>query len=400
MDLRKFLTLNLCHFFIDLCAGIFGPLVAVVRMAPASIGFYGSLFSACSCFSQLLFGYLADRGMLHRFVIGGLVVAVVCLLLTGPAVSSGATFALLLVGGGLGLAAFHPAGTVLAAKTAGNRRALGVSIFVVAGTCGYAASPLVTVRFIEAFGRERIPILAIPMLTVALVAFFVLRRKAPLPANTSAAREGNRLRRTIDFVGTYGPSILPLYLLVVVRSMLQISMTSFLPRLMVDWGHTDSVAALSSTCFTLGGAMGMLLGGALMSRCDRRWIQIVSFFGGIPCALLFLLADLPLPVGYALLTFSGLFMLSTNSMHIVMGQEIAPSYASVVTSLMMGVGWGVGAIGPALVGALTSYLTLAGALSVVAALPILTVPLVFFFQGRPHMASTIDAEAPLDPVTG
>lgn len=398
MQRARFLVLNLIHFTIDAYASILGPLVAFVRMSPESIGVFGAIFAVSTSFTQLLFGYLADLRATYPFVVWGLAAAAGCLCLCGPAIDSDVAFASALILGGLGVAAFHPAGVVLAAESAGRRRALGVSMFVMAGTFGYGLGPVIYSEYLLRFGRERLPWLALPGLLLAGAGLAVLRRSpsaragdGPLP-DVDPGRD--RLQRVASFVRTYGTAILPVYLLVVVRSMVQISLTTFLPTLLVARGHSETVGSLATTCFIGGGAVGMFVGGALTARYDRRWIQAASLTFGVPCALFFLLVDLPLPVGFALLVGAGGFTLGTNSMHIIMGQEIAPRHASTVSSLMMGVGWGLGGLGPALVGALSPELGVSGALAVVSGLPLATFPLILFLRGRPAV------EEPGGDVTG
>ena len=72
MARTRLYSLLLCHFFIDAYASIFPPLAAIVRMSPTLLGYYATIQSLASSFTQLFFGYLADRGSLHRYVLLGL----------------------------------------------------------------------------------------------------------------------------------------------------------------------------------------------------------------------------------------------------------------------------------------------------------------------------------------
>ena len=128
----------------------------------------------------------------------------------------------------------------------------------------------------------------------------------------------------------------------------------------------------------------MLVWGMLAGNYDRRLLQVVSVIVGTPISLLFLFADgLPLPASLALLGLTGFFVLSTNTMHIVMGQELSPQHASTISSIVMGFGWGVGSAAPAVVGGLAQSWSLEASLAMVCLVPPLTLPLALFLRGRP-----------------
>ena len=386
MQPRKFITISLSHFVVDAYASIFSSLVAIVRMAPEQIGVLATISSVSSSFTQLFFGYLSDRGALHGLVVGGIVASAVFLAAMSLFVGEQtALFISVLILGGFGIAAFHPGAVVLASQTAGRLRGIGVSVFLMTGTLGFAIGPVLIEMYVRRWGVESLAYTAIPGLVVALAVWVILRGSIvapPKPENRAKLTEARQ------FLAQYGGRILPIYILVVIRNMQQVTLVSFLQRMMVELGHSDQTAAQSHTYFIFGGAVGMFIVGVLMARYSRRVIQMISLLGGVACTMTFLLVEMPLPLAMAVLTAAGFLTLSTNSMHIVMGQEIAPAYASTVSSLMMGFGWGLGGIGPFIVGLLSPYMELPQALAVIAATPLLTVPFVFCLQSRPESSAT------------
>jgi FSR family fosmidomycin resistance protein-like MFS transporter len=374
VSFRRFFILNLGHLAIDAYAAIFGPLVALARIDPVRIGAIGSLYAAATSFSQLAFGYLADRSSLRWFVAGGMAAAALFLSLAGTLTAHLWLLAGVLVLGGLGVAAFHPAAVVLAAEASGRHRLLGVSVFVTVGTLGFAASPVLFVVFATRWGLENSFLLAGPGLLVALLVIALLPRE---PAPRAAPRTLPLLAGMRAFLGDYGGALLPIYLLVVVRSMVFTAFHQFVPTLALEWGWSEALGGLANTVYIAAGAAGMFLCGVLAGRWNRRWIQAVSLLGGVPFGIAFLYADgLPPGAALALLAAAGLFINSTNTLHIVMGQEVAPRHASTISSLMMGFGWGMGAFGSALVGWLAKDLGLANALAVAGSLPLLSLPLI------------------------
>jgi FSR family fosmidomycin resistance protein-like MFS transporter len=371
------------HFVLDSYASLFSPLMALARMDAARIGVLAMLYSASTSFSQLAFGYFSDRFGLRRFAALGLAAATIALSVAGLVIDAPVALGAALVVGGLGVAAFHPAGVVLAARALPQRPTVGVSVFITTGTAGFALAPLVYVLFVEHFGLESSGWLVLPGLLALPFVYFL-----PRSALESRPPPGPARRRVLTFLSEHGAALLPIYLLVVVRSGVQISLTSFVPTVMIQRGHPDVAAGLSAMCFSGGGALGMLVWGFLAGRYDRRWLQIASVVLGTPISLLFLYADsIPLALSLALLTLTGFFVLATNTMHIVMGQELSPRNASTISSIVMGMGWGVGSAGPAVVGALSRSWSLETSLAAVCLVPLLTLPLALFLRARPATES-------------
>ena len=168
-----------------------------------------------------------------------------------------------------------------------------------------------------------------------------------------------------------------------------IALIVFLPTLLKERGYPYWVGATAHFLFVAAGCVGMLSVGAL-GRLNRRWVQTSSLLGGIPFVLAFLYPQFPLPLALVFLSIAGFFTLSTNSMHIVMGQELSYRHASTLTSLMMGVGWAAAALGPFLVGILSEPLGLTKAMAVVVTLPLVSLPLVMFLRPHPKPSTAVE----------
>ncbi|MCH2211125.1 MAG: MFS transporter [Fuerstiella sp.] len=383
MNLNSLGVISLLHYFVDSYASVFGPLVALARLDPARIGILAMLYSASTSFSQLAFGYLSDRLGSRRFVGLGLMTSAIALSVAGLLIERPMLLALVLVVGGLGVAAFHPAGAVLAAKSLPHSPTWGVSVFITTGTTGFALGPVLYVLFAEQYGLESTWWLMLPGLLVLPLLWVLPDSVVSVPSVSGDIRQ-----RVQTFLTAHGPALMPIYVFVVVRSAVQISLTSFVPSIMLERGHPTTAAGLSAMCFSGAGALGMLVWGMLAGRCDRRLLQVISVVGGVPVSLLFLYADdVSLPASLALLSLAGFFILSTNTMHIVMGQELSPENASTISSIVMGFGWGAGSAGPVIVGGLSQSWSLELSLALVCLMPALTLPLALFLRGRPLVSA-------------
>lgn len=130
-----------------------------------------------------------------------------------------------------------------------------------------------------------------------------------------------------------------LYLLVFIRSIVQITFAQFLPLyLHSQRGYSLAAASLSLTVYLLGGTLGGFAGGWLADRFGGRRIILISMLGSVPFLALFMFTR-----GAASATglfLGGLMLLFTIPVNVVMAQELAPTQAGTVSALMTGFAWG------------------------------------------------------------
>jgi FSR family fosmidomycin resistance protein-like MFS transporter len=388
MKIREFLTLNCVHFMIDAYASTYGLVAAVVRLSPDMIGFVGTAFSLAANSSQLLMGVVSDRRDLRRFIIVGLMATAVFIPLAGFLSDIPAVFPAALVLGGLGVAAFHPPGAVVAARMGKHRATFFVGIFVTVGSLGYAVGPVLYTAFISTWDVERSYLLVIPGLLLSLVAMWMFRKSdgtfAPSRSTSWSIAEAQGLLRE------HGKKIVPLFLCVVARSVVFLTMAFYLPTILIARGQSEADASLGHLLFCAAGSVGTMVIGSLVGKVNRRWIQVGSLLIGIPCGLVFLYSGVSLTVNFIGLGLCGFIVLSTNAMHVVMGQEISRDHASTLSSLMMGFGWGVGGLASTLTGALVGTLGVDNAVGLTILLPLVVLPLVGFLEPYPRTVLATD----------
>ncbi|MHB8695253.1 MAG: MFS transporter, partial [Solirubrobacteraceae bacterium] len=136
---------------------------------------------------QPLFGLWSDRRGALWLIPGGAFLAAVGI--AGAAMSPRYPLVLVLVlAGGLGVAAFHPEGAKYAAYASGRKRASGMSYFNVGGNTGYALGAFATGQFVVWLGFVGGAVAMAPV----LLAGFALMRVAPrLSSLGPAGRDAN-----------------------------------------------------------------------------------------------------------------------------------------------------------------------------------------------------------------
>jgi FSR family fosmidomycin resistance protein-like MFS transporter len=161
-----------------------------------------------------------------------------------------------------------------------------------------------------------------------------------------------------------------LYFLVFIRSVVQVVFSQFLPLyLHRERGYTIADASYSLSLYLAFGAVGGFLGGHMADRFGGRKVIMISMIGCLPFLALFFLASGALSIlGLAL---TGLVLLFTIPVNVVMAQELVPSQSGTVSALMMGFAWGMaGLICIPLTGWLGDHITLGRALAAVALFPV------------------------------
>lgn len=331
--------MGVLHFVVDWFSNALAPLIPLLivklQLTLAGAGTLAMIFQLAASVTQVVFGELADRGRAKHMLVLGALVTVVCLGLM-PLCQTWTQLVAMLVAGGLGVAAFHPAGAMLAHRFSLSRPGYAMAVYVTSGTLGFAAGPLAIALVAERLGLSWVPVLIVPGLAVV---FLALRRLPPVegtPRRHDAGRFGFRALRP------YAKPLALLYFLVVVRGFVSSALGAFVPVLLARRGASITLAAAGITVYSLAGGLGGFFGGAMADHVGHRRVILMSMLLPVP----FLMAA---PGGSPWLTLvclgvAGFFMLSTLPVNVSFGQLIAPVSAGTVASLLMGFAWGAGAL--------------------------------------------------------
>jgi FSR family fosmidomycin resistance protein-like MFS transporter len=277
----------------------------------------------------------------------------------GSAVSTPALAATLLIGG-LGGAAFHPPAAALVNAVSDYRKGFAMSLHITGGSLGMSMAPLVFVPAVAALGFGWSWLIAFPGL-IALA--FTLRLMRNVPMVTATTKQGWADLRP------YARPLGLLYTVVVLRTVTAQSFSTFLPVLLTRQGMGVTEASVAVTMYLFLSGIGGFLGGSLADVYGPRRVIIASLIGSVP---FFVAAHWTSGWGFAGLVSIGAFLLqSTLPVNVTFGQQVAPVSAATVSSLMMGFGWGSGALVAPLVGLVGDVMGLTFALLVTSGVPLL-----------------------------
>jgi len=327
---------SLGHFFIDLYSAALGTFQPVLGdklgLSLTQAGILGGLSVFSASVMQPAYGYLSDR--FHSRLFTALAPAVAGIFISALAIAPGFGWLIALVLlSGCGVASFHPQASSRATLGLAGNRGQWMAIFISAGTLGLAAGPVYFSTFFSWIGPERTYWAALPavVITVLLLVFL------PDPPRPAA-----HLRKHFDWrpLRAVWKPLTILYFLVFIRSIIQIVFSQFLPLyLHRERGFGLTTAAYSLTLYLAAGAIGGFMGGHLSDRLGGRRVILISMAGCLPFLFLFFLTSGAVSmIGLAL---TGLMLLFTIPVNVVMAQELVPSQAGTVSALMMGFAWGM-----------------------------------------------------------
>jgi FSR family fosmidomycin resistance protein-like MFS transporter len=250
----------------------------------------------------------------------------------------------------------------------GSRRAgFFMSVWMIGGTLGMALGPLIITVTVSIFGLNGT---VYTVVLAVIITVFLIRFAPPSPSRKDLA-EGYSLRKHLfPKIG----SLAFLWFLVVIRTATGMSFMTFLSVLLIQRGFPLFTSGLAVSFFIGGGALGGFIGGILSDYVGRKKVMLVSFLLS-PVVLLLFLKSHGIP-SLGILVIGGICMWGTAPVLIVAAQEIAPESRTFVSSMMMGVGWGVGSILVAVTGLLGDTIGLEKALQWILILPLIGVALV------------------------
>tara|TARA_B100000029_G_scaffold516620_1_gene631796 strand:- start:17073 stop:18233 length:1161 start_codon:yes stop_codon:yes gene_type:complete len=368
----KLILLTVVHFLTDLFSSLLMPilpaLVNRLNLSLTQAGILTGLPAMTSSLVQPIMGILGDRMEKRYFIIIGPLICAIFMSSVGLA-SSFPFLLLLIILGGFGSASFHPQSVSMAGDISGSRRGYGVSLFIVGGTAGLAASPFVVPRLVENFGLESLVWLAIP----AIISVIAMARVIPIQ------NEHKNITRLADVAASFQPNIWPMINLTVVgiiRTISGVGFATFFVLLLKDRGFSLQQGGDLLFVFQVGAVIGGFVGGWISDVIGRSPVIWISLLFSTPCLLTSLYdTSSLLPIW---LFLGGFMNMASNSVSVAMAQELVPKSAGTASSFPMGFSWG--AAGGALIifGSIADQIGVIPTLDILSLIPLAGVVLALF----------------------
>ncbi|MFS0861808.1 MFS transporter [Fredinandcohnia sp. 179-A 10B2 NHS] len=272
---------------------------------------------------------------------------------------------------GIGSAVFHPEGSRVAYMAAGSRRGLAQSIYQVGGNSGQALAPVITALILVPLGQFG----AIWFSLVAALAVGLLIYIARWYSQTLKKVNGKKKVIRSAETNSQNSKAIKLALIIIVfivfaRSWYMSSITSFYSFYIIEkYQYSISLAQVYIFLFLATGAVGTFFGGPLADKFGKRNVILVSLLGTAPLAII--LPFVGPYIAYVIVAVIGFILLSSFSVTVVYAQELLPGKIGTMSGLIVGLAFGMGAIGSIAIGALADLIGLTPTIILLGFLPIL-----------------------------
>jgi MFS transporter, FSR family, fosmidomycin resistance protein len=315
---------------------------------------------------QPLFGLRSDRRGALWLIPGGTALAAVGVGLASVSPVYPLVLVLILAGG-LGVAAFHPEGAKFAKYASGRELAKGMSYFNVGGNSGYAIGAYVTALLVRPLGLVGGLFAMAPVLVTAFALIRLLPRLRQLEPERDAVRHvrGDDQRGAMALLGG----------VIALRSVAWFTLLAFVPLWAESQGYSRSASGRLLFLMLLAGAVGTLLIGAVADRIGLRRTLLITQTLLAPLILVFVYVGGAL--GAAALMVVGMCVVGTFGVTMVLSQLYLPRHVGMASGLSIGLAMGVGGVAAVVLGKVADVVDLQTALTICAFAPAIGIVLCF-----------------------
>ena len=341
---RALIGLSLGHFNVDLYASLIVPLypwiTSKLGIDIAKISFIIAFGHLLSSVMQPIFGFVSDKMKNRIFMVWGLVLSSLCIPLT-VTVNKALFFIVLLLLGMIGNACFHPQVSALVRDFNKNNPNLSsaMSVFLGLGSIGYALGPYIATLIVENFNENALVCMILPGIICSIFMYFFVPK---MPSKEYQIQE-NFLFVMKEIL----KNKICIYLMIVsiVKSAVSISFGTYIPFLLKENGFGLVQTGFIVSLFFISGGIGTILSSKIEKYINANGVIALSFLTILPLILLFLYTIEKYKI-FAILLFilTGFFILLSVGIILVYAQKAMPKYTGVVSGVMQGFSWGLGAL--------------------------------------------------------
>lgn len=368
IDYRVLILLSLGHLVADITSGALPAMLPFLKEALGlSYTMAGTVILVSNLMSsviQPIFGYLADKKSVLWFLPLGAFCASFGLSLVGLAPTYWMVLVLVAFSG-VGVAIYHPEGWRVANFFSGEKKATGMSIFGVGGNLGFALGPVMAAFFITSGGLKGSLLFLIP--GVAIAGAFLMSRFWRV--DTAAVGKKNDAAPALQAIRDALTPMSLLLAMIMLRSWTHIGMMMFIPFYYITYMKGDPVF-VGNLLFTFlaAGTAGTFIGGPLADRFGHK--RILLFSMGLSCPLLVLFLMSSGFWAFFWLALAGLILIFSFSVSMVMGQSFMPRNVGLASGLILGLSFGMGGVGAAVLGLVADFWGVPTTLWLISFLPI------------------------------
>lgn len=337
-----------------------------------------TIYMLTSSLTQPYFGHYADRHDVPLIAVIGVGMSAIGASFVGVMPSYFGVLGLSAICG-LGMAAYHPQAARSVFAASGSKKGSAMSIYMLGGNLGLAASPFVVSAVVDNWGLSATPVLLIIGLVAAV---FVYGTSVRVPATVVSAAVVSRpplhkeVMRKWDALG-------PVVGVVSARAVTHAALIAFLPFFLEERGMSQTAAGgLVSVMFLAGALFGFGLAYVADRRKNREGMLFWMLIGSTP-AMLLLIAAPGHAVWLAALVV-GATLVASFPILTTTAQTLMPNNVGLVSGVVLGFSQGLGGIVVTPLGVLGDLWGVAAILALVSGLPMFGAWFVRTFKPDTH----------------
>lgn len=357
--------LSCAHLTNDIYTGMLNPLMPfIAEKLSFTLAFATFIISLSHIFASVLqpiIGFFADNSKRRTFIFRGLLMSSIFIPLA-PAADNKWIFVVLIVLGSLGSSLFHPQALGLLAKFSEFSRksrtsppaclalvpycesfsdkkdvAKTMAIFMGAGSLGFAFGPLVSSTIAQVWGLNKISWVSVIGIICALLMFKFV------PKITKFEDEKPHFGFRKAFGDIFKNRELNLlFFIAMIKTLMINSCTIFLPFLWKGLGYGKIYIGGAIFAFTLAGSVASFISPYVEKKFGTKPVLYFSIVSTLPLLMLFIATyrDFPL-VALTAFILAGGFTMMASPVIMVLAQNSAPEYKSIIAGFVNGFTWGV-----------------------------------------------------------
>lgn len=368
---RDVFTIVSGHFVHDTYSAFLAPLLPLlIEKLSLTLTLAGTLtaFMQAPGLLNPFIGRLADRSNARNFVVFAPAITGTLMSVMGI-IPNYYALVVLLIFAGFSVAAFHVPAPAMVARASGNRVGKAMGWFMAGGELGRTLGPIIAVWAVTTWTLESMFRVAIIGWLVSGILYWRLR---DIPAESKKA--------DYSFLPQMWRIFLPLGIIILFRSLMTVSMTTYLPTFMNMKGANLWLAGAALSIMEGAGVIGALLSGAISDRIGRKAVFLVSslFSPILMIAFLNVSGWWLVPV----LLLLGLSSLSIGPVFLALIQDHFSEHRAAANGIFMLLSFISRSLGMLLVGIAGDHIGLESAFLWSALIAFLTLPGVFFLPGK------------------
>ena len=364
--------LSCAHLTNDIYTGMLNPLMPfIAEKLSFTLAFATLAISLSHIFAsvlQPLIGFFADNSKRRTFIFRGLLMSSIFIPLAAGA-NNKWIFILLTILGSLGSSLFHPQSLGLLSKFAQFAKrdeAKAMAIFMGAGSLGFAFGPLVSSTIAQVWGLEKIIWVSIIGIICALLMFKFVPKITTLEED----------KPHFGFKKAFGDilenrELNLLFFIAMIKTLMINSCTIFLPFLWKGLGYSKMYIGGAIFAFTLAGSIASFISPYVEKKFGTKPVLYFSIISTLPLILLFIMTyQTSPPLAMTIFILIGAFTMMASPVIMVLAQNSAPEYKSIIAGFVNGFTWGVIALVMSILGVVAEKIGIINLLMWVSFIPL------------------------------